>query len=73
MGGNPDRLNRFTDLDWMSQPHRYSISGYVFRVGSGAITWSSKKQSIITLSSTEAEYIAQIHTAEEATWLRTDA
>ena len=35
-----------------------STSGYVFLVGSGAITWRSKKQTTIALSSTEAEYIA---------------
>jgi hypothetical protein len=69
IGGNPDGINRFTDSDWVSQPHCYSISGYIFRVGSGAVTWSSKKQSIIALSSTEAEYIAQTHAAKEATWL----
>ena len=39
-------------------------------MGSGAITWSSKKQHIIALSSTESEYIAQTHAAKEALWLR---
>jgi hypothetical protein len=56
-GGEPDGLNGSTDSDWASQPHRHSISGYVFRMGSGTVTWSSKKQSLIALSSTEAEYI----------------
>ena len=32
--------------------------------------WSSKKQHIIALSSTESEYIAQTHAAKEALWLR---
>jgi len=34
------------------------------------MSWSSKKQYIIALSSTEAEYIAQTHATKEALWLR---
>lgn len=60
----------YTDSDWASQPHRHSISAYIYLAGR-AISWSSKKQSIIALSSTEAEYIAQTNTAREAVWLRT--
>jgi len=56
--------------DWASQKHRHSISGYSFHFGSGAISWSSKKQHIIALSSTEAEYITQTHAAKEALWLQ---
>ena len=70
MGGDPKGADAFTDSDWASQAHRHSISGYLFRVGSGTVTWSSKKQSIIALSSTEAEYIAQTSAAKEALWLR---
>ena len=40
-------------------------------MGAGAITWSSKKQYIIMLSSTEAEYITQTHTAKEVMHLHT--
>ena len=40
-------------------------------MGQGAVTWSSKKQHIIVLSSTEAEYIVQTHTVKEALWIRT--
>ena len=60
----------FCDADWASNKHRHSISGYSFHFGCGAISWSSKKQYIIALSSTEAEYIAQTHAAKEALWLR---
>jgi len=55
---------------WTSQQHRHLISGYSFHFGIGAISWSSKKQNIITLSSTESEYIAQTHAAKEAIWIQ---
>ena len=38
-------------------------------MGAGAISWSSKKQHVVALSSTKAEYIAQMHAAKEALWL----
>ena len=38
-------------------------------MGAGAISWSSKKQHVVALSSTEAEYIVQTHAAKEALWL----
>ena len=63
-------LEGFCDADWAGQPHRHSISGYSFHMGAGAVTWSSKKQYIIALSSTEAEYIAQTHAAKEVMYLR---
>ena len=48
----------------------HSISGYTFYLGSGVITWSLKRQHVIMLSSTESEYIAQMHTAKEALWIQ---
>ena len=38
-------------------------------MGAGAISWSLKKQHVVALSSTEAEYITQMHMAKEALWL----
>ena len=38
-------------------------------MGARAISWSSKKQHVVVLLSTEAEYIAQTHAAKEALWL----
>ena len=56
-------------MDWGGQKHHHSISGYSFHMGAGAILWSSKKQHVVALSSTEAEYITQMHTAKEGLWL----
>ena len=44
--------------------------GFVFSLGSGAISWSSKKQPTIALSSTEAEYRGAAVVACEAVWLK---
>ena len=41
----------------------------LIHMGGGVISWSSRKQHIVTLSSTEAEYVAQTHVAKEALWL----
>ena len=60
----------FCDADWASQKHRHSLSGFSFHFGIGAISCSSKKQGVISLSSTEVEYIAQTHAAKEGIWLR---
>jgi len=55
----------------MSQWHRRAISGYVFRWNGGVISWSSKKQELVVLSTTKAEYVGQAHAAKEVLWLRT--
>jgi hypothetical protein len=50
---------------------RKSTSGYVFMLGTGAISWSSKKQPIVTLSTTEAEFVAAAAScACQCIWLR---
>ena len=64
-------IEAYCDADWGEKLDRHSVSGYSFHMGQGAVTWSSKKQHIIALSSTEAEYIAPTHAAKEALWIRT--
>ena len=49
---------------------RKSTSGYVVMMGSGAVSWSSKKQATVALSSTDAEYIAAVAAGKEILWLR---
>ena len=64
-------LTGYSDSDWAGCiDSRKSTSGYVFRVGNCTVSWSSKKQSVIALSSTEAEYIALCSAAQETVWLR---
>jgi hypothetical protein len=64
-------LEGYTDADWGSNPiDRKSISGYTFLIGEGPITWASKKQRTVALSTMEAEYMAASLATREATWLR---
>lgn len=61
----------YTDSDYAGDPDdSKSTSGYVFMMGTGAIAWSSKKQQIVTLSTTEAEFVASTTCACQAIWLR---
>ena len=63
-------IEGFSNANWGNDINDcYSICGYVFTLNGGAISWSSKKQSVMALSSTEAEYIGITHTAKEATWI----
>ena len=56
--GEKTDLVGFTDSDYAGdQDDRKCTSGYVFMIGSRAVLWSSKKQPIVTLSTTEAEFI----------------
>ena len=61
----------YTDADWARSAYdRRSTSGYVFSIGSAAVSWSSKKQPTVALSSTEAEYRGAALAACEIAWLR---
>jgi hypothetical protein len=62
----------YCDSDWGGDvDSRKSTSGYAFMLAGGCISWCSKKQATVALSSTEAEYIAATQAAKEAIWLRT--
>jgi hypothetical protein len=55
-GGNPDNGR--------------STGGYVVKIGTGAVSWSSKLQTLVALSTTEAEYISAVEAGKEIIWLR---
>jgi hypothetical protein len=64
-------LSGYTDSDWArSVADRKSTSGCCFSLGSAMISWQSRKQSSIALSTAEAEYIAACSASCEAIWLR---
>ena len=66
---NPS-LKGYSDSDWGgSLDDRKSTTGFVFDF-SGPISWQSKRQPTVALSSTEAEYMALTQAAKEALWLQ---
>ena len=69
-GSEHHELEGYTDADGAMQEHPHAISGYTFLIDGGAISWSSKKQELITLSTAEAKYMAATHAAKEVIWLR---
>ena len=52
-------LTKYSDADWAGDldDHK-STSGYVFKMSGAAISWNSKKQTCVALSTVEAEYMA---------------
>ena len=68
---NNFELVGYSDADWAGDVDtRKSTSGYVFMLGQAVVAWASKKQSVVALSTTEAEYIALCSATQEAVWLR---
>lgn len=60
----------YTDADYAGDTKtRRSISGFVFLLHGGPISWASKQQSCTSLSTTEAEFVAASEASKEAVWL----
>jgi hypothetical protein len=70
LGAKAEGLEAYVDSDWASQPHRHSMSGYTVLLHGAPVAWSSRKQSLIALSTAEAEYIALTAVAREVLYLR---
>ncbi len=65
-------LIAFSNLDW-AEDHddRHSQTGFIFKMANSAISWASRRQPTILLSSTEAEYKASSNCSHQMMWLRT--
>lgn len=65
------QLYAYYDSDWARCPlsHR-SIIGYFFMLSTSSVSWKTKKQNIVSCSSTEAEYRAMATTTIELLWLK---
>jgi hypothetical protein len=65
------KMVSYVDSDWAGCiDSRRSTSGYVFFMGNSPVSWSSKRQAFVALSSTAAEYVALAHGAQQAMWMR---
>ncbi|XP_062085321.1 secreted RxLR effector protein 161-like [Humulus lupulus] len=68
--GDEVKIVGYCDADYAGDHDtRRSTTGYVFKLGSGAISWYRKRQPTVSLSTTEAEYRAATMATQESTWL----
>ena len=64
-------IRGFVDSDWAGDiDNRRSTSAYVFTMFGGAISWMSKRQLMVALSTKKFEYMATTHAFKETSWLR---
>ena len=64
-------VHGFVDVDWAGDlDQRRSTNGYVFSLFGGAISWMSKKQTVVELSTIEVEYMVATHESKEVVWLQ---
>jgi hypothetical protein len=69
--GSDLTLTGFCDADYAGDlDTRKSTTGYVFITNGGAISWNSKRQPTVAVSTTEAEYMAAASATKEGLWLR---
>lgn len=67
----PLKLIGYSDADWSADTDdRKSNSGFLFKLGQATIGWVSRKQTCVSLSTMEAEYIALSEACREVLWLR---
>ncbi|CAM8877554.1 unnamed protein product [Rhodiola kirilowii] len=64
-------IEGFLDASWISNEEDHSCtSGWVFLLGEGTISWASKKQTCITSSTMESEFVALAADSKEVKWLK---
>jgi hypothetical protein len=69
--GYPAVLEGYSDSKWISDAAEIkATSGYIFTIGGAAVSWRSRKQTILTKSTMEAEVVALELATTEAEWLQ---
>ena len=70
-GVSPLLVHGYFDAAFMDNTlDRHSSMGYIFFVAGSPVSWSSKKQRVVALSTTEAEYLAGTEATKEAIWIQ---
>ena len=70
-GGSNAALVGYSDADFANDTEtRRSIMGYAYFLSNTSVTWTSSRQRLVTLSTTESEYVAASSAAREAAWLK---
>ncbi|KAH9668792.1 Integrase catalytic domain-containing protein [Citrus sinensis] len=70
-GGSEFTVRRYVNLDFAEDlDKRKSTTGYVFTLAGGAVSWVSKLQTVVALSTTKVEYMAAIQDCKEAIWIQ---
>jgi len=65
------KVEGYVDADFAGEvDHRRSTTNYIFTVGTGAVSWMSRIQKIVALSTTEAEYVVVTEASKELIWLQ---
>jgi hypothetical protein len=68
---SPEPFITYSDSDHGGNPDNgKSTGGFVVKIGTGAVSWSSKLQPLVALSTTEAEHIAAVEAGKEILWMR---
>ena len=70
-GGSTTTVQGYVDSDLAGDiDSRRSTTGYIFTIGGTAVSWISRLQKVVALSTTEAEYVAATEAAKEMIWLQ---
>jgi hypothetical protein len=70
-GGSDTFLQGYVDLDMTGdKDNRRSTTGYVFTIGGTIVSWISKLEKVVALSTTEVEYVAATEASKEMIWLQ---
>ena len=67
---HPHPLQVYSDTDFANAEDRKSITGMVHSYHTTPISWNSRKQNVVSLSTTEAEYISATDATRHTTWPR---
>ena len=65
-----DNFERYVDADFAGDSKFRSTSGYIFCLGIGAVVWHFKKQTITTMSTSDAEFLASAAAIQQLLWFR---